>query len=368
MATALIPPPFRGQYNEDSQSWIETASWYILIQRTPTEKSKIALIGIMLQDEAKRWFLQLDIRDQPAQADGTDGGAQALPPNVITTFEQFRVRFLERFHRDQADLRREQAMIWSVKQRAGQSTQSFIDELQEVAARARAAPEQVLTAAIAGLRADVKTYCMAHEINDMQTLQRWAHTYESCMGSCGGGDMNAISSTVERLEKVLDKLQARAASPAPRAASPVHQVHFAEQGQVNNRHGYAGGERGYQGVTAPTMGASAGQPRRRGRGRPARRGFGPGWGQRGGRLQGSWYGNNQSPNPPTSTTSFQSTPRSYYSRGARREDYGVQRNDCCGNCGRFHAWGNCPAYGQACRGCSRVGHFIACCRSLNQQC
>jgi len=25
MATALIPPPFRGQYNEDSQSWIETA-------------------------------------------------------------------------------------------------------------------------------------------------------------------------------------------------------------------------------------------------------------------------------------------------------------------------------------------------------
>ena len=218
MASALIPVPFKGHYNEDSREWLETVSWYIQTQRTPTEKSKIAIAGILLLDDAKRWFLQQRIEDAPA-----DGGQ--VPEGTITTFAQFKEAFMHRFQRDQANLWREQALIWQCKQKAGQTTQAYLSELQEIAGRARATQEQIMTAAIAGLRDDVKTFCLSHELESLQDLQRWANVYEMYTGP-KPTDANA---TMDRLEKIHDKIQVRAASPAPRSASPARQVRFADR-------------------------------------------------------------------------------------------------------------------------------------------
>ena len=35
----------------------------------------------------------------------------------------------------------------------------------------------------------------------------------------------------------------------------------------------------------------------------------------------------------------------------------------CGKCGKFHEWGNCPAYGKTCNRCKGINHFQAVCRS-----
>ena len=123
MAASLLPPPFHGNYGSDPQNWIETVKWYILTQRAPTEKSKIAIVGVLLQGEAHRWFLSLDIRD-PAP-DPAPEGFVAYPQDTITNFEQFRVRFLDRFRRDQAELWREQSMLMNLKQRPGQKTEDL---------------------------------------------------------------------------------------------------------------------------------------------------------------------------------------------------------------------------------------------------
>ena len=157
MASAFIPAPFRGLYTEDGREWIDTATWYVQTQRAPTELQKIALVGMLLLDDAKRWFLGLRVQNAPV-----DGGNVEV--GVITTFEQFKQQFLDRFSTDQANLWREQAMIWQCRQKSGQTTQDFLNELQQVAGRAQATPQQTLTAAINGLREDVKTFCLGHEL------------------------------------------------------------------------------------------------------------------------------------------------------------------------------------------------------------
>jgi len=361
MSSALIPAPFKGMFNEDSREWFETASWYVQTQRTPTEKSKIALVGILLLDDAKRWFLGLRIENA-----NPDGGQAA--DGVITTFAQFRDAFLLRFQQDQANLWREQALIWQCKQKSGQNTQNYLNELQELGSRARATQPQILTAAIAGLRQDVKTFCLSHELATLQDLQRWANVYEMCSAP------TAADTTIERLEKVLEKLQVRAASPAPRSASPARpSVRFADRpaspdGQREDSRRTAAAPFGQQagtyggGATGGSWGYGGERGAWRGRGQSARGGYGPRYGRYSG--QPGRFRQFEAP------TNFQTPPRQFQDQGRgfrpqtyyRREDNEVV-NQVCGSCGRAHDFGRCFARGSICRICQKPNHWSSMCRS-----
>lgn len=177
MATSAVPPVFRGTYREDAQTWLETVKWYIRAERNQTEKNKIAHAGMLMGDDAKRWFKSLDVREPPGEGD------DRLSQGAITTFEELSELFLEHFRREQGDLWREQSMIWSCKQRPGQKTDDFLNELIEIADRARATADQVRMAALAGLRDDVKAYCLGHELPDLQAIKRRANAFEMCSGN-----------------------------------------------------------------------------------------------------------------------------------------------------------------------------------------
>ena len=359
MSSAFLPAPFRGLYTEDSREWIETATWYVQAQRAPTELQKIALVGILLLDDAKRWLLGLRIENAPADGHPPDG--------AITTFNQFKEAFLQRFQRDQANLWREQALIWQCRQKPGQGTQAFLNELQEIAGRARATQEQILTAAIAGLRDDVKTFCLSHELGDIQELQRWANVYELCSGS----KSDAVDSTVARLEKALEKLQVRAASPAPRPASPLgRQVRFPDRpvspvnrGDADRRSPGRSTGRGWgSGQGRASDGWGFGQDQA-----PGNWGYGGARGRRGGgpRFQGQpgrfYFDQFGSPKSPPQFQGKRPRPQFYY---GRRNDDGAQS---CRNCGRYHPWGQCPARNSTCRSCDRPGHWSSVCRSSAPQ-
>ena len=75
-----------------------------------------------LQDDAKRWLRSLDIRP-PHPGDGV----APYPAETITTFDQFRDRFLTKFQRPQADLWREQLQIYACKQKPGQLTRDYLN-------------------------------------------------------------------------------------------------------------------------------------------------------------------------------------------------------------------------------------------------
>ena len=178
MAASLLPPPFHGSSGSDPENWIETVKWYILTQRAPTEKAKIAIVGVLLQGEALRWFLQLDVRDpipDPRPGDFVD-----YPPDAIVNFAQFRERFLDKFRRGQAELWREQSLIMNIKQRVGQKTEDFLEELQKAASSANVAPEQIMLYALSGLRKDVKLFCMSHELANIADLKRWGNVFDLC--------------------------------------------------------------------------------------------------------------------------------------------------------------------------------------------
>ena len=112
---------------------MDTATWYVQTQRAPTELQKIALVKMSLLDDAMRWFLGLRVQNAPADDENVADG-------VITTFDQFKQQFLDRFRTNQANLWREQALIWQCRQKSGQTTQEYLNELQQIAGRAQATP------------------------------------------------------------------------------------------------------------------------------------------------------------------------------------------------------------------------------------
>ena len=219
MATASNLPSFRGVRDDDPRDFIENATLLVDSGRNPDEKSKMALVGISLAGDAKRWYRGLDIRPPHP-----GGDAAAYPQEAVTTFAQFKELFLERFQRAPADLWREMTGIFAYRQKAGQLTQDYLEELQELAGRASATPEQTLLAAIAGLRNDVKMFCLAHELEDLAAVKKWSDIFDS---SCEhpGAD---VSGAVQRLERLVEKLQVRTSTPPPRASTPQRRVRNAD--------------------------------------------------------------------------------------------------------------------------------------------
>ena len=319
-------------------------------------------MGILL-DDAKRWFLGLRVENAPANANPPEG--------AIKTFNQFKEAFLKRIQRDQENLWREQALIWQSRQKSGQATQAFLNELQEVAGRGRATQEQILTAAIAGLRDDVKTFVLSHELENIQDLQRWANVYEMCTGS----KPDASHANISRLEKTFEKFQIRAASPAPRSNSSARQVRFPDRAATpqpsdgtRRSPQRSGGDRGFAPGVWGNGGAGASGnwgyagARGFGRGQPPRRGTWSRPANQSGRFAFNPY---QFPNPNGPATP---TPQFLPSRGFRPQYYYARQDNgvasACSNCGRSHQWGQCPARGSICRLCQRPNYWA----SSVQQC
>ena len=367
MANSNTIPVFRGMHNEDSRDWIESATLLVDSQRTPNEKAKIALAGISLADDAKRWFRTLDIRPPHP-----GGDAPAYPPEAITTFAQFKEQFLARFQRARADLWREQAQLHACRQRVGQSTQDYLNELQELAGRALATPEQVLSAALSGLRSDVKLFCVGHELQTLGDLQRWSNIYDTTVESRG----QDVAGAVDRLERLVDKLQVRAVTPSPRTPSPQRQVRFANDDFHSSNDNYARSPpmpRYERSTSAPTSAASYGSWRDRGRSSRGNYGGHRGvWGASRQRT-GVFDAPNQCVLPSGPSPSFQ-VPSQYYGtppqfQGARRPAVNLREAgfaDACGNCGRRHVRGQCPARSSVCRACGKIGHWYSVCRSSRQ--
>ena len=381
---------FRGMPNEDARDWIESASLLVDSRRMPNEKAKISLAGMALQDDAKRWLRSLDIRP-PHPGDGV----AAYPAEAITTFDQFKDRFLAKFQRPQADLWREQLQIYACKQKPGQLTRDYLNELQELAGRAMATPEQTLNAAIAGLRDDVQMFCIGHELPTLDELKKWASVFDSSSKSRAGD----VSGTVDRLERLVDRLQVRAATP-PRSLTPQRRVRIADDAGYERADQAADYERTppmqrfERPFSAPAPSPAYGAWR--GRGQQGRRGFGGRGGYQGGnrpwKQQGVFTAYDRFM-PPSQPLQFQVPPKQqfYGNQGARRsgpnaggsgfDDFygnqGSRRQDpnasgsgfyaVCRNCGRGHEWGQCPARSSECRSCGRVGHWSSVCRNSQRQ-
>ena len=73
------------------------------------------------------------------------------------------------------------------------------------------------------------------------------------------------------------------------------------------------------------------------------------------------------PKPTGFTGGFQPKPTGSSHKDPKRGQYfKMQQNEQykrCLSCNKYHAKGNCPAYGKICRKCDRYNHFAACCKT-----
>ena len=292
MSSANMPPIFRGIRSQCVEAWFRHLDLWIATQRIMTERAKISSAALLFQDAALHFYNGLVI------VDGDPGEGE------IATYADFKARVIDRFRREPGTNWQELALLHSMKQQQGQSTEAFIAEIINKGNAARASEEQMRTAALAGLRDDIKSVLIHHEITSLEDISRWGVLAESVQGS----DVNG---TVKRLETVIEQLQTRPLVAPETLPGPTSQC----QPQVSGR----------------------------GRGGFSRGGFqGNQRGQR-----GSWQS---------------ATRRSGNYNNNNNNNYDRMSN--CNKCNREHG-PICPAQNAICRVCGRVGHFAVKCYRRN---
>ena len=222
------PPVFRGGLSDDAGSWLDHVSWWLNTQRAATERAKISYARVLLQDSALAWFDELEIVDPPAAV-----GA-VIPEGAITTWEQFKTRFTERFRHDAATQWRDIANLWEVKQLPGQTTEDFVVLVQKKGKSSGATAEQITMAALAGLRNDIKAVVMQHDPQDLNDIiKRGTCAERFCTPTPQTAiEVNVKSAVEEAVRTALEgcKLRAISTEEAPRARSVTPpRVRFVEE-------------------------------------------------------------------------------------------------------------------------------------------
>ena len=186
--------------------------------------------------------------------------------------------------------------------------------------------------ALSGLRKDVKLFCMNHELATINDVKRWGNVYDLCSEE----KCVEANSTIDRLEKAIEKLQVRAISPSRSTGrlspSPDRQVRFSDESNVDRPgQGRSWQARGVASSTRRHLHAS----RRIPEDHAATEG------------QVGFIPIVNRPPPPQSELCRSTGQRSQFEgpRSQRDDDSSQQRNIACRNCGRFHPWGACMARG-----------------------
>ena len=308
--------------------------------------------------------------------------------------------------------------VYEVKQTDGQSVNDFIDLVQKKGLKAEAKEEQVLAAIIGGLRPSIRQSVLQHEPRTVQDIRKWGSVAESAEGQDGGSssDLSAAVEEMKRQSSVLSELKEQFQSIQVRGISRTNarstfdeeRCHFEDQGQ--RRPGSSPSPEDYtssdwnqcqgrgndpstcrqkclllihQGATTITgreitrtmerlcitrcraqiMESSTTATPEIASNSPS---------------SATTASANMSDNQICATDHHNSNsvnPILQYQRGGRpqmfynsdRRHYTEEpRNKPCGNCGRMHEWGQCPAWNSQCRRCLRPHHWSSMCRS-NQQ-
>jgi Retrotransposon gag protein len=366
--TGINPQTFRGVLADDAESWIQYADIWLSTQRAITDRAKINHIALFFRDKAANWFRGLNIVDPPADH-------QQAPDGAIHAYAAFRTAFLDRFRPNEAENWRETQGLWECKQRADQSTEDFVNEIQNKGVKAHALQQQILFAATAGLRDEIKEKVMAHNITELDDIIRWGTNAERYKAS------SAIPSdiatqiaklvneklegiTVRPVEKAGDDNRGRSQSPRVRFADTTRSQSVDSAGARRRFDSPTRQSSEYQESSRPTEGPGYSAGSWRGGRRGAFRG-GRGFGSR--PPQNYRTGVSQhfvNYNAPDVMSNAYYDPRNaqYVSTRFANNDNSQQVTDCY-RCGRNHAVRQCPAFRTSCGGCGRIGHWRDKCRS-----
>lgn len=310
------PDPFYGKASEDANSWIRQIDWWIVAQRPTSERVKIALVAGLLKDAALHWFNSLSFADPGSTSDLT----------VITTYDQFRDRFSNRFAMPEDFKWRAVSALFNIKQSPQQTTEAFVNEIRTQGFRAQASDAEMRYAALAGLQEAVRAHVLHHNIESLDDIVRWGAIADSTTTTAV-----SLSREVAELKQLLERVPQSIAPPASHMFAAVHQA-----GQ--DRRGFIQDAR-----------STEGQFNQQSDYRYSR-----GGGKRGNRpARGRYDQNNQRYEQSQRRGKY-----NYYNSNISNNNYVPY----CNSCGLNHdPRAGCPAFNAICRRCSGLHHFARCC-------
>lgn len=294
------PPPFYGRSSEDAISWIRQMDWFIQAQRPTTELGRIAIVAISLREGALHWFHSLPF--EPSSSSSMSE-AEVRP---ITTYEEFRERFVRRFQSPEEHRWRAVSTLFSLKQAPHQSTEAYISEIRAKGTAALASEDQMRYACLAGLRDDVKSHVLHHDVRSLDDIQRWGNIADTLQPAHSN-----VTDQIKQLRELIEHKLTVGQPPQMMAAMNPAQDQGYQQGYRRQRSGQGRVWQGNQGQ---------------------QNGQGQGNGQRSGNINVN------------------------------------SSNSACTRCGRHHQQqARCPAQGATCFNCNRPNHFARVCRARVQQ-
>lgn len=194
--TETTPAQFRGNRSDDPEAWLQSVEWWLITKRPVDDRARFAYVAGLLHDDAQMWFNTLDM---PIQADG--GGIQ--------TWVQFRAAFVARFQFNAANQWREVAQLWKMTQ-GDQTVEKFITSVKQKGRQAHATEEQIRMAVINGLRANLKTAVLHHDIENLEDVKRWSEVEEANETTDNSTtDMTAVFKKLDELNTRFDTVQLR---------------------------------------------------------------------------------------------------------------------------------------------------------------
>ena len=358
-----IPAPFRGTSQEDAESWIRHATWWLNTTRAGQSQiliQKIHQIAVLLQDEGQRWFTRLVIRGDNMVQWGMGQQEEIAPDRVIESWEDFVKKFHERFKRDKTTRANDLAALIGTRQGINQTVEEFVYSIRRQGTLIGATESDMFLAVVTGLLDPIKAQIMQWNpttIEDILTRGKIAERYPLIPGGSN------ISHTEEvcNILRAMNFLQAKSAEANDRSRSvapnlvrffgPDTAATSASTGQENSRIHQRNNH--YSPIQFEQM---------------QRENYrAPGSTIQGGIYEKERMGDqNRSPSP-TQTSGWQN--RTINTRAAtNRYDSGPrtyrQLSEGCSNCGLDHYLDDmCPALNTTCYNCGKLDHWSQRCRN-----
>ena len=375
MAAAAGILPFRGLSTDpEGKHWLKKVEMWMNCQRLRSDKAKICQVGVLLKGNAAFWFNELVIEDPVG-----DGEERAISEEAVTTWEQFKELFLEKFKKVDGDNWREVTDLFQCKQREDQSTEEYIAEIQMKGLAANATPENIRYAAISGLKRSVKNVVVQHPIESLDQIIKWGMIAERLEpAKPNEGDVSKLVK-IAVLDALAESKQDQSAAVFMQSDQRVDRNQgvddqaerrvYRQQGGFNRRKNGRGrgntsswrqdqgGSDGWRpGISMDNQ--AQGRPMGRGRGNWSREGQGDNW--RMSNQQSSGVQSYYSPRQFTNNNTFGNFDNGFDNNGANYQ---------CDRCGstRPHGIRGCPALASSCAFCKKIGHWKAVCRGRAQQ-
>jgi hypothetical protein len=320
--SGLNPPLFTGTGQQDAAAWHQNLLDFIDFKSVAADK-RLPLFKIRLTGAALDWLL-------------------ALPDDQKDTFEHLTTAFLERYRPKELEKYRYAKELFSQKQEATETVDSFVTKLRKKAEIAGLDIKAQIFAALNGLRPEIASFVLEHPpLENLDDVLKHARLAEITRGTTSRASDNTVAQHLLCISDEMAQMNAKLAQMTTSSAAA------AAQGDTVSCNAFSEQRQQQQ----PRGGGNTGSPFRPERQQTS--------GNRGFRNQG------RTDRPPMAMSG----------RGAGRVTQQPQTADNqaatrqqCSRCGRASHQNDlyCPMRDRQCFSCGKRGHAYRMCRSGRQ--